>query len=282
MKSFFSAICLTLCLATQQLSSYEFDQNTRLVTGYATGRFISIDEDYARMGLVLPVFCCNGTGYFIDGRAYRFNNGKWAASGGLGLRHDFGGCGWGIVGVNAFYDYRRGCSKSNFNQIGFGLEWFYDCFEIRANGYLPVSTKTRTCKTCIFNDIGNGFEATKKHVEFPYKGLDVEVGLPLVNHERGVLYAGAGPYYYHTTYNRFWGGFGRFAWYIGSVFSAEVRFSWDPRYKWNAQGYAQISLPFNLFCSPNCCCSDLFCKPVHRNDMILTNKCCRWRWNWQD
>lgn len=281
MKRFFAAICFTLTLCSATLVGQEFTlKNTRLYAGYATGRFISIDQAYTKMGLFLPISCCNDAAAFVDGRAYCFNDGKWAASGGLGVRKDF--CEWGVVGINAYYDYLRGCAKSNYNQVGVGLEWLHECWDARINGYLPVNTKTQLCKKCNFDQIGNGFSASKRNVEFVYKGLNAELGAPVINHEKGTLYAAAGPYYYHTTYHRFWGGYGRVAMYMGSYISAEVRFSYDSVYKWNAQGYAQLSIPLNFFCSSNCCCSDLLFQPVQRNDLILTDRCCRWKWNWED
>lgn len=273
-------LALSVCFATQVFGQELSLGNTQLSAGYATGRFISIDRDYAKIGLFSPLLCCDQTVFFADGRGYRFNDGKWAASGGLGLRKEF--CDCGVVGINAYYDYLRGCAKNNYNQIGVGLEWLHECWDARINGYLPINTKTQLCKHCVFDHIGNGFHASKRHVEFVYKGLNAELGVALIKHPNGTLYTAAGPYYYHTTYHRFWGGYARVEFDWKSYFTTEVRVTYDDVYKWNVQGFAQISIPFSLFCLPNCCCSDLFFQPVRRNDMILTDRCCRWKWNWQD
>ncbi|MDE3045922.1 MAG: inverse autotransporter beta domain-containing protein [Verrucomicrobiota bacterium] len=55
---------------------------------------------------------------FLDARGHVFDNGKWAANAGVGLRTLKGTRAYGI---NAYYDYRN-TGRFHSNQIGAGLE----------------------------------------------------------------------------------------------------------------------------------------------------------------
>ena len=75
---------------------------------------------------------------FLDARGHIFDNGKWAANAGVGLRALWGNRAYGI---NTYYDYRN-TGRFNSNQIGAGLETLGELFDFRINGYLPVGAKT--------------------------------------------------------------------------------------------------------------------------------------------
>ena len=55
---------------------------------------------------------------FLDARGHVFNNGKWAANAGVGLRALWRNRAYGI---NTYYDYRN-TGRFHSNQIGVGLE----------------------------------------------------------------------------------------------------------------------------------------------------------------
>lgn len=83
---------------------------------------------------------------FLDGRAHIFNNGKWAANTGIGVRALWGNRAYGI---NSYYDYRN-TGRFNSNQIGLGLETLGELFDFRINGYFPVGRKTSSPYDSVF------------------------------------------------------------------------------------------------------------------------------------
>lgn len=260
-------------------------QPMQIELSYSTGKFISIDEDYFEAGLFAPLSLSNCYTPFFDLRGYRFNDGKWAGSAGFGIRKNF--TDYSALGINAYYDYRRGESKHNFHQIGLGFEWLNDCWDIRINGYLPVSQKTQTSIFCVFDKLGDGFFATQRKVEFVYSGFDAEIGMPLFSYCDFNLYGAAGPYYYLRSHqNHFWGGYSRLELDWNSILSLEIRLSYDKVYSTNVQGIFQVSFPLDFFCS-GCCGETLGChrlsdQQTRRNGIILSDHCCNWRWNWDD
>jgi hypothetical protein len=226
--------------------------------GYTSGKFISIEEDYAEVGLWVP---CQD--YFIDAKGFRFENDKWAGSLGLGCRKN-------EFGVNAYYDYRN-----RFHQLGAGLEWFGCSWHFRLNGYLPIGPKVRTLDKCLFDQWGDGFLAARRKVEFAYSGFDGEAEIPLMNYYDFSLFAAAGPYYFQKThFKHMWGGFGRLElnWKERLIF--QLRISCDTIHKTHVQGTVQVNLPLDS-------CFHRYL-PVRRNSIILTDKCCNWFWNWDD
>ena len=258
--------------------------DAHLELGYSAGKFISIDKDYAEIGLFNPIdlSCCWVP--FIDARGYHFNDGKWAASAGGGIRTSLSNC--SVLGINTFYDYRRAHIERDFHQIGVGLEWLNNCWDFRINGYLPISKKTQT-KTCVFNELGDGFFAKRQKREFAYSGFTSEIGVPLINNCDFNFYAALGPYYFFRSHqNHFWGGYGRLELNWKSILSLQVRASYDRKHHTRVQGIIQFYIPFDFFCCSSCddCCNcrDLLLQPVRRNGIILTDNCCNWKWNWDD
>lgn len=74
---------------------------------------------------------------FVDLRGHMFNNAKYAANTGLGLRYAGSSVAWGI---NGYYDYRN-TSQYHYNQISAGLEAIGSFWSVHLNGYLPVGKK---------------------------------------------------------------------------------------------------------------------------------------------
>lgn len=259
-------------------------QGTRFEFGYDTGNYISIDKDYAEVDVFVPLFLSNCYTLFFDVHGYRFNNGKWAASTGVGIRKNL--TEFSALGMNTYYDYRRGKSKRNFHQIGLGFEWLNNCFDFRTNGYLPISKKTQTWNFCVFDQLGDDFFATRRKIEYAYSGFDAEIGKQLFSYFDFNLYSAVGPYYYLRSHqNHFWGGYGRVELDWKSILSVQIKISYDRIYRTNIQGTFQISIPLELFCSgrfsKNCGCHRLPSQQTMRNGIILTDHCCKWKWNWE-
>src|SRR5580658_7202074 len=74
---------------------------------------------------------------FLDLRGHVFNNGTYAANGGIGAR---GMWGCRAYGINGYYDFRN-TNRRNYNQVGAGLETLGKLWDLRVNGYLPVGKK---------------------------------------------------------------------------------------------------------------------------------------------
>lgn len=255
-------------------------QEMQVEFGYNTGRYISIDEDYSEVGIFAPLFSTNSYSTFLDAHGYRFNDGKWAASIGGGVRKNLSES--SVLGFNAYYDYRRGESKHNFNQIGLGAEWLNSCWDMRVNAYLPFFRKTQASFFYDFDNLGNGFFSTRREIEYAYSGFDAEIGLPLLSYCDFSLYGAAGPYYYTLSHQEnFWGGHGRLELNWKSILSLQIQISYDNVYLTNVQGVIQISFPLDL-CWKGSGCHCLTNPQVQRNGVILTDRCCNWTWNWND
>jgi hypothetical protein len=92
------------------------------------GRGVGYPHGYTTLGALFalnhPQFCDIQS--FLDVRGHYLDNGRWAANVGAGARW-WNDCLEKTIGVNVYYDYRRGnhfaCKPTvDFNQIGFGAE----------------------------------------------------------------------------------------------------------------------------------------------------------------
>lgn len=247
---------------------------------YHMGKFIGVKRNYTEVGLFLPVNL-NSWEPFVDVRGYRFDQGKWASSAGLGVRKNFKD---NIVGINAYYDYRRSHLKKDFHRLGMGLEWLTNRWDFRINGYMPIWRQTQRGRLHTFDHIGGGFFASRRKHEFAFSGFDAEVGIPFFSGQGFCLYGAAGPYYYFRRHEKhFWGGYGRVELNLQSLIFLQLFVSHDHVFNTNVQGVIQFFIPFDFFCSSYrsvCECNWLFRQPVQRNGIIQMDHCCDWKWNW--
>lgn len=289
MKKSFLAFVLASFLsfnsASAVLNLFPNVQEPRFEVGYAIGDFISVHRNYAEVGLFLPV-SFNTWQPFIDVTGYRFDNGKWASSAGLGIRKICNEC--SAIGVNAYYDYRRSDHRRDFHQLGVGFEWLNKCWDIRVNTYFPVGDKNQTARFCKF-DIGDNFHATRRLNDYAYSGFDAEIGAPFLRYCGFDLYGAIGPYYYrnhhkHVKHRDFTGGFIRLELDWMTVFSIQLLASHDRVYRTNVQGIFAVAIPFDFFCfnscNENCGCECGITQAVQRNGIIQLDHCCNWTWNW--
>lgn len=280
LSCFLTTISINQVCADCSQCCREIFQETEVEFSYNFGNYISIDENYFEIGLFAPLALSDSYTTFLDLNGYRFDDGKWASSTGLGIRKDLSER--GALGINLYYEYRRGESKNDFHQIGFGGEWLNQCWDIRINGYLPVWRKTQTSQFCAFNHLRDGFFATRRRIEYAYSGFDAEIGGPLLDYCDFNLYGAIGPYYYaHSHQHHFWGGHGRLELDWKSILSLKIRISSDKVYSTNAQGIIQVSFPID-FCWENWKSHCLINQKARRNGVILTDHCCDWTWNWDD
>jgi trimeric autotransporter adhesin len=191
---------------------------------------------------------------FLDLRGHLFNNNRFAANAGLGLRYLADDRVWGI---NAFYDYRN-TSHQHYNQVSAGLESLGQLFDFRINGYLPVGAKLSPFSHVRFDKFDGHSLLLRGKREFVLKGANAEVGIHVDGLRNAPFYFAAGPYYLTGQGRTAWGGqlrasvdlFPNAFRFAGRVSSNQVFFrlegntSYDPVFKWIGQG--QISLNVGL------------------------------------
>lgn len=278
-KHLFFAFATSICLFSK-VYSFDLFEGSRLELGYNTGKWISLDEDYSEASLFTPYARTYDWIAFSDIHAYRFNDGKWGASLGLGTRYRMDDD--RLFGINAYYDYRRAFATKSFHQAGLGLEWLTPYYDVRVNGYLPIYHRIQHSHCEVFDSIEGDFFAKRCHLEYAYSGIELEVGAPFLNDCDFSLYGASGPYYYACPHvDHFWGGYARLELGWKSIVSCEIRASYDKVYSTKVQGIFKISIPldWSSLCSL-CECESLFTQPVKRNGVILTEHCCDWKWNW--
>ncbi len=179
---------------------------------------------------------------FLDLRGHVFNNGKFAANAGLGLRYLSESRVWGI---NSYYDYRQATHR-NFSQYGLGLESLGRVWDFRVNGYLPVGKKESNYYhygTTFEGFKGNSLLVSRKQ-KIAFKGINAEAGVHAALSDDILFYAAAGPYYFnHHTLNA-WGGEVRVALDFTKYVRLEGNTSYDNIFKWIGQGQLSLNFPF--------------------------------------
>lgn len=261
--------------------------NTTFEIGYATGRYITLDQDYTEIGMFMPILNSDNHQFFFDVKGYRFDKGKWGESAGFGYRTRY--FDKGVFGINLYYDgitvqRHRHWNKHSYNQVGLGLEWLSECYDLRTNIYLPYGVKLFKSHKCCFDDFSDGFFAKSRILDFAYGGIDAEAGATLFSRYDFELYAAAGPYYYQRAKARnFWGGLARLEFSWRDIISVQGIVTADKENHTNVQGIFRLSLPLSLTgLRAICSCDGLLFQPVRRNGVILTDHCCDWDWNWDD
>ena len=273
-------------LAAEKEESDSLLDDARFEVGYVTGEFIGLKEGYLDLGVFVPIFECGDFVSFVDAKGYRFENSRWGASAGLGMRTwCLNEC---ILGSNIYYDYLEG-RFHNFNRMGAGLECLTPCFDVRVNGYFPILDTEHRSRIHCFDDFQGDFIALSRNREFtPRVGFDMELGLPIGCWWDSLsIYCAAGPYYYNWRHKKnYWGGQARLELYWKSYVTVQVQTSYDRVNHSRTEGKFLLFIPFNvidLLSGGECCenlCKALFYQPVVRNGTIFTDHCCSFCWNW--
>lgn len=250
----------------------------RLEFGYHAGRFIGVDDDYAEVGLFVPLLLTNKCILFIDDRGYRFEHSQWGYSLGIGARRFL--CDGHIIGANLYFDYFRTQLGNSFNRIGIGLEYLGPCWDFRLNAYLPLEYEIKRFNFRTITN-GNGAFLTIFDSEAPRsRGFDAEIGVPLFSYCNNRLYAATGTYFYDRIgVSDFWGGYARLELDIGYFITLHARTSYDRIYHSRTEVAAVLTIPFDIlcnFCNWGCCrnhCLDRLTQPVRRFGQMFTNEC---------
>ena len=255
------------------------------------GRGIGLDDGYTSIEQVLfPVELGTNIWPFLDFRLHGLDGGELAANVGVGYRY-YSACRELAFGMNAYYDYRETSRHTRFSQFGIGFEILGKCWDLRLNGYFPIR-ETKLLKTCLWNYPG-GYFIEKKKFEEAKRGVDLELGACLgsidlfgcsCRTELACLnfYAAAGPYYYRgdkCDRRNIVGGKFRMRIESGRYFSVEGSVTRDSFYKTRFQVQLALHIPIG------CCACDkgaerVLSQPVRRNEMIVIDEFCKWRWNY--
>jgi len=178
---------------------------------------------------------------FLDVRGHVFNNGKWAANAGAGLRALWKNRAYG---VNTYYDYRN-TGRFHSNQVGVGLETLGELFDFRINGYLPVGAKISDPYDTAFKTFSGHYMLLSQKYQSAMKGADAEFGFHFGKSESFDFYTAAGPYYFIGEKDpATWGGKARIMGVFKDILTLEISDSYDRTFHNKFQG--QISLSFSL------------------------------------
>jgi hypothetical protein len=215
---------------------------------------------------------------FLDVRGHVFDNGKWAANAGIGLRALWGNRAYGI---NTYYDYRN-TGRINANQIGAGIETLGKLLDFRINGYLPVGEKISDPYHPTFGAFSGHYMLVSQKYQSAMKGADAEFGFHFGKSKSFDFYAAAGPYYFigkvaPTT----WGGKARISGTFKEFLTIEISDSYDRTFHNKFQG--QISLNFSIgpkskvkeqrrTCKVANTLNDRMLQPVDRQEIIVIDK----------
>lgn len=214
---------------------------------------------------------------FFDLRAHVFNDGKWAANAGFGVRKLLNNSPW-ILGANAFYDYRHAL-HTNFNQIGLGFESLGTKWDFHANGYIPVGRNRRNYANPFRAFVGNSAFFTRKY-EINFGGADILAGREFWSCDDYLLRGALGAYFLKGHFNKkTFGGLFKLTAEITRYVHVEGQLSYDHIFKWKPQGELRINLPLGKKvylsrCGRTCCnlekLSRQMVAPVDRFEIIPT------------
>lgn len=292
-----SLIPLSLISADDSISSSSFDQTSdsqsccklpsvqypphtyQIRMRHLEGSGVGFNKGYSSLDTFIPFI-----GYsdkllaFIDARGHVFNDGKWAANAGMGVRflpsektH--------IFGINAFYDYRQ-THHSNFQQIGAGLELLGPIMEFRLNGYFPFGDRNHRYKDK-FSHFENHFAFFVQKYDFPFIGGDLEVGSKIYRGRYFSLDGTLGGYYFSGQYGQTaGGGFANLKANITPYISMSGNVSYDSLFKCRGNGELSINIPFGgrkklkqayLNDKQKLYLAERFLEPVGRFEIMVTD-----------
>ena len=144
--------------------------------------------------LMLPQWHGSDFLTYVDGRLSITNDGTLMGNGGFGVRK-IGP--WGrFMGVSMWYDVDGRSAYKNYQQLGIGLEWWGEDWDISSNVYVPVFGRRTAVSDPVFSDPVFSadriiFNSTTRE-QVAMDGMDVEAGfrLPFLNEHNLRLYAG--------------------------------------------------------------------------------------------
>ncbi len=261
-KALFAIFLISYLLHAEENSPCNSCEQAYSVTArHIEGAGIGYNQGYTSLNAYLsPLRCNKEWNPYFDLRGHFFNNGRWAANAGLGIRY-LNSIAWG---GNVYYDYRN-TRHLNYHQIGVGLEAIGSFWSVNINGYLPFGKKRSPFFDLNINDIplaefdhfeGNhiilqlsGSDELKAKQEFAFKGLNATATFRVIQKQRFAIDLAAGPYYYKSYYNKHaFGGQGSVALRAGRFISLNLIGSYDNLFRSKIQGAISLSIPLGPKC----------------------------------
>ncbi len=193
----------------------------------------------------------------MDARGHIFNDKKWAANFGLGLRKL---CDEVVYGGNFYWDWRE-AEHTTFHQLGAGLEALWLCWDIRINGYVPVNRHKKSYR--------KGFERFQENEAIVFKkwelsmsGFDGAVGYWLCKNAYFGLHASLGGYSFRGDFDKkAGGGLARAKVKLWDYFTLDGQISFDNLFKWQANGglafHIPLKPPVKRYPKRTNCCRDI-------------------------
>lgn len=229
---------------------------------HVEGTGLGYNRGYTSLDLFLaPLTCIDEWSPYIDLRGHIFNNGRYAANAGVGVRY-LDSIAWG---GSVYYDYRN-TRHHNYNQVGVGLEAIGSFWSVNINGYLPFGKKKSsfydlsiggsddTPEFAYFEEhqiilqVPGSSELTAKR-EFAFKGLNASATFRVIEKGPVALDLTAGPYYYKgDSHKSAFGGQGTASLHLGKLTSFYVSGSYDNLFHRRVQGAISFSIPFGPKC----------------------------------
>ena len=250
-------------------------QSMRISARHIENKGIGYNTGYTTLEAFLATPTNHTVMPFIDLRGHIFNDGRWAANGGLGVRSLLKNR---IYGAYAYYDFRDTKRKS-YNQVSFGLETLGTFWDLRVNGYAVVGNRQSEKYGTDFSRLsGNNIYYTQKF-QYALSGANAEVGFYPLKMENVTLYTGIGPYYLKGPGSTAtWGGQTRAKAMWKDYVGAEISYSYDHTFKNIVQGQVFLSFPFgpktkvrkgeNRSCINNYLLCQRMIEPVGKSEII--------------
>ncbi len=176
---------------------------------------------------------------FFSAAGHVFNDGKPAATAGVGLRYLTTRT-WGL---NAFYDYRK-TEHFHYNRVGAGFETLGERWDYRINGYAPVGKKTSPFYQKRFDKFEGHHLILSRKQEFAMNGVNAEAGVHFAEAKNYNFYAAAGPYYMWNEGKAAWGGEARLNMNAFEYLRVQLSGSYDNIYHGIVQGQLSLVIPF--------------------------------------
>ncbi len=177
------ALLLVLCVSLPARATGEFGGSGKFVGWWELGGFYGTD-DSSRGEIVLftPLMQSATTLFFLDARGKLFEEDVQEANLALGYRQMLPS-GWNL-GLWAGWDVRDTEVDNTFHQISFGIEALSERFDVRVNGYVPVTDPKGSPDLAEVFLRGNNILMVGGE-EVALYGIDGEIGMLLFSRTRG-------------------------------------------------------------------------------------------------
>jgi len=227
---------------TEEVSCGLSPRTERVEVKHIEGKGVGYKTGYSSLeGFFTIPYLLEGSWFpFLDLRGHIFDDGKPAATGGLGVRYLGDTRVWG---ANVYYDYRE-THHRHFNQVGAGLESLGKIWDFRLNAYIPVGKKDSHLFHTHFYEFKRNSIILRSRKEIAMKGANAEVGAHALRRENYQLYAAAGPYYFEREARVVWGGEARVAFTTLDYLRLQLSASYDSIFKGIVQGEVAFTFSF--------------------------------------